>query len=106
MRFGSALDGATALLLRVFALRPAVLKSDAGLLRNYDPHAQSVEGLHQAVDRLRSTEMRGEIDQRIEGVAAAVADQEALVEVFKSRNALLQNSLSYFAHAIQQFDGV
>jgi len=106
MRYDRAFDGLRALMLDEAALHRDVLKARAGLLRNYDPLVQSVEGLHRAVDTLRSTEMRGEIDQRIEGVAAAVADQEALVEAFKSRNALLQNSLSYFAHTIQQFDGV
>ena len=42
--------------------------------------------------------MRAEIDRRIERLTAEVTDQEALVEEFKSRNALLQNSLTYFAH--------
>jgi signal transduction histidine kinase len=106
MRYDRAFDGLRVLMLDEAALHRDVLKARAGLLRNYDPLVQSVEGLHRAVDTLRSTETRGELNQRIEGVAAAVADQEAVVEVFKSRNALLQNSLSYFAHAIQQFDGV
>src|SRR5215510_7556633 len=104
MRYDRAFDGLRALMLDEATLHSDVLKARAGLLRNYDPLVQSVEGLHRAVDTLRSTEMRGEIDQRIEGVAAAVANQEALVEAFKSRNALLQNSLSYFAHTIQQFE--
>ena len=35
----------------------------------------------------------------------AISEHEVLVEAFKSRNALLQNSLSFFAHTIEQFDG-
>jgi signal transduction histidine kinase/CheY-like chemotaxis protein len=48
-------------------------------------------------------EIRAEIDRHVAQVAAAVDDQEVLVEQFKSRNAILQNSLSFFMHARRQF---
>ena len=34
----------------------------------------------------------------MDGIAAGLDEQEALVEDFKSAHALLQNSLTYFAH--------
>src|SRR5262249_37992077 len=71
---------------------------------------RSVENLHRAVKALRSDgeaadgNMRGAFDRHVENVAAAVTDQEDLVEAFKSRNALLQNSLMFLDHTIRQFD--
>jgi len=46
---------------------------------------------------------RTKIGRHLDGMAAVLAEQEALVEDFKSHNALLQNSLMFFGHAIQQF---
>jgi signal transduction histidine kinase/ActR/RegA family two-component response regulator len=43
-------------------------------------------------------DMRADIDRRIGAVRSAVRDQQALVEAFKSDNALLHNSLTYFNH--------
>src|SRR5262249_9089783 len=43
-----------------------------------------------------------EIDRQLDGVVQSVSDQEALVEAIKSRNALLQNSLSFFRYTIYQ----
>ena len=39
------------------------------------------------------------VERRLRGLVAEAAGQEALVEAFKSDNALLQNSLAYFTHA-------
>jgi len=47
--------------------------------------------------------MRAEIDREVAAVAAAVDEQDALVEEFKSRNAVLQNSLIFFMHVSGQF---
>jgi signal transduction histidine kinase/ActR/RegA family two-component response regulator len=97
------------LALNEAALQRDVLQARAGLLRNYDPLVQSVMNLRRAVDDLRaadrqaSTEVRAEIDRHTERLAEAVSNQEALVESFKSSNALLQNSLSFFMHASRQF---
>jgi signal transduction histidine kinase/ActR/RegA family two-component response regulator len=95
-------DALRALTLHEAALQRDVLKARAGLLRNYDPLVHTVENLRHAVDTLRSD--RAEIGRHVERVAAEVADQEALVEAFKSHNALLQNSLMFFGHVIQQFN--
>ena len=86
------------------ALQRDVLKARAGLLRNYDPLVAAVENLRRAADTLRSdAQVPGSgmaTKSRTESRAwpTAVADQEALVEAFKSRNALLQNSLSFLSH--------
>jgi signal transduction histidine kinase/ActR/RegA family two-component response regulator len=103
-------DALRVLLLNDAALQRDLLKARAGLLRNYDPLVQSVENLRRAVGVLRSDSevaggsMRREIARHIEGIAAAVTDQEALVESFKSYNALLQNSLIYFGYTARQFE--
>jgi signal transduction histidine kinase/CheY-like chemotaxis protein len=104
-------DALRVLLLNDAALQRDVLKARAGQLRNYDPLVQSVENMRRAVGILRADgevaggSMRREIARHVDRVAAAVADQEALVEAFKSRNALLQNSLMFFGHTTRQFDG-
>lgn len=79
------------------ALRRDVLAARAGLLRNYDPLVRDSTRLRQLLDNFDEV---ARVDPRI---AAAVADlsalmvrQDELVEDFKSKNALLQNSLAYF----------
>src|SRR5215475_140590 len=98
-----------ALILHEAALQRDVLKARAGLLGNYDPLVRSLENRRRAFDTLRSDDhaaaggARTKIGRHLEGMAAVLAEQEALVEAFKSHNALLQNSLMFFGHAIQQF---
>src|SRR5215813_1017272 len=102
-------DALRALILDEAALQRDVLKARAGLLGNYDPLVHSVENLRRAFDTLRldghvaDSDARTKIDRHLEGMAAVLDEQEALVEAFKSHNALLQNSLMFFAHTIQQF---
>ena len=43
-------------------------------------------------------------EHSVRDLPAALDEQASLVETFKSRNALLQNSLHYFGYAIQQLD--
>lgn len=84
------------------ALQRDVLRARAGLLRSYDPLVRSIERLGEATANLpaarevASDQVKTEIDGRIAGVVAAVRDDSALIERFKSDNALLQNSVSYF----------
>ena len=86
------------------ALQRDVLLARAGLLPNYDPLVGSMERLLTAAADLpaasdmASGEARADIERKIDEVTKAVRDQETLVEAFKSDNALLQNSLSYFNH--------
>ncbi|HEV2897220.1 MAG TPA: two-component system VirA-like sensor kinase [Pseudaminobacter sp.] len=86
------------------ALQRDVLLARAGLLPNYDPLVRSMENLLMATadlpaaSEIASGAARADIERKIAEVTKAVGDQEALVEAFKSDNALLQNSLSYFNH--------
>ncbi len=77
------------LILTDAALQRDALKARAGLLPNYDPLVRAIDGLRGAVDTLRIAgeaaggEAGGHIGRHLEGLAAAVAEQEALVETFK-----------------------
>lgn len=101
-RHEATLDALRAVILNNAALERDVLRARAGLLRSYDPLVRSLDGLDKAAARLRAAreiadgDERAEIDRRVEEVAAAVREQETLIETFKSENALLQNSLNYF----------
>jgi len=80
------------------ALHRDVLRDRAGLQLNYDPLVHEAEALNETLDRLRRNAPRdpaalGAISQ----LAASVEHQEDLIEQFKSNNALLRNSLAYFA---------
>jgi signal transduction histidine kinase/CheY-like chemotaxis protein len=86
------------------ALQRDVLLARAGLLPNYDPLVRSMENLLTATadlpaaSEIASGDARADMERKVAEVTKAVGDQEALVEAFKSDNALLQNSLSYFNH--------
>jgi signal transduction histidine kinase len=83
------------------ALQRDVLRARAGLLRSYDPLVHSTERLRAAQQELESAgaiareDVKLEIDARVDALASAIATQEALVEAFKSDNALLRNSLAW-----------
>jgi len=93
-----------AVILHDAALQRAVLLARAGLLPNYDPLVRSMEDLLAAAEALPATaeiatgEARTDIERKIGAAVQAIREQERLVETFKSENALLRNSLSYFNH--------
>ncbi|HMR29721.1 MAG TPA: two-component system VirA-like sensor kinase [Geminicoccaceae bacterium] len=99
-----SLDALRGIILGDAALQRDVLKARAGLLRNYDPLVEAIGGLREGVASLRitaravgdATVAADDLDRHRERLAAVLAAQEELIEAFKSRNALLQNSLSYF----------
>lgn len=92
----AALD---ALILNDAGLQRDLLKARAGLLRDYDPLVSDVEGLREASTSLETGRGVGAVaGSHLERLAAEVNEQEVLVDEFKSNNALLQNSLAYFAH--------
>jgi len=67
------------------------------MLRNYDPLVREVTALNELVRRLRdAASVDAEEVAAVDRLAASVNRQEELTEQFKSSNALLQNSLSYF----------
>ena len=80
------------------SLHRDVLQARAGLLRDYDTLAGAAQAMEDAVTRLRVHARTERLDARpVDRLAAAVTRQEALMERFKTSNALLQNSLSYVA---------
>ncbi len=78
------------------ALRRDVLSARAGILRDYDPLVQGIAALNGSLDQLRHTATTVAEAAAIEQLARSVAQQEELIERFKSDNALLRNSLAYF----------
>jgi hypothetical protein len=94
-----------ALVLNDAALHRDMLRARAGLLPSYDPLVEADRGVREAIDTLR---VAGDapyggssagIEPHLAHLVAEATEQEALVETFKSDNALLQNSLAYFTHA-------
>jgi signal transduction histidine kinase len=74
-----------------------VLTARVGLSRNYDALTRMTGLLDQSLDRLRAAAGPGsEEGPAIEVLAARAVRKEELIEQFKSRNALLQNSFTYF----------
>jgi signal transduction histidine kinase len=79
------------------SLNRDILEARAGLLRNYDPIAKDVETLDDGLARLGIYAKDRALDlSAVNRLADQVAQREALVESFKTDNAILQNSLSYF----------
>jgi len=78
------------------SLQRDVLQARTGLLRNYDTLTSAARAIEDAVNRLRSYAQAERLDAKpVDRLAAAVIQQEELMERFKTSNALLQNSLSY-----------
>ena len=74
-----------------------VLTARAGLSRNYDALARLTDAYDDAVNRLLEAAGPGsEESAAIEALVTRARRQQDLVEQFKSRNALLQNSFVYF----------
>ncbi|TCL74844.1 two-component system VirA-like sensor kinase [Rhizobium sp. BK251] len=88
------------------SLQRDVLKARAGLIRNYDPLVDSVVYLHDDLTKLRSLLSQADVDDNgdlralLRSLAYSVDRDEALVEEFKTENALLQNSLGIFSQVL------
>jgi signal transduction histidine kinase len=79
------------------ALNREVLTARAGLSQSYDALARMTDAYDDSLDRLREAAgSDSELDTAIDVLAAAADRQEKLIELFKSKNALLRNSFSYF----------
>jgi len=79
------------------ALHRDVLRARDGLLQTYDPLVAEVEALQQASQELQDQFSAGPVAKGLtEHLAATAAEQEQRVEQFKTDNAQLQNSLTYF----------
>ena len=78
-------------------LNREVLTARVGLSRNYDALARLAVAYDHSLDRLREAAgSDSEESAAIEVLAAHARRQQDLIEQFKSRNALLQNSFAYF----------
>jgi signal transduction histidine kinase len=79
------------------ALNREVLTARVGLSRNYDALARIADAYDNSLERLREAAgPKSEESAAIDVLATLARRQQDLVERFKSRNALLQNSLIYF----------
>jgi signal transduction histidine kinase/CheY-like chemotaxis protein len=97
-RFNRALDELDLIGQTEADLHRDVLSARAGLLRNYDPLVRETNTLDASLADLRSG-MAGDAaaEAAIDRLAGSLARQDDRVEQFKSTNALLRNSLAYFA---------
>lgn len=90
------------------SLQRDVLQARAGLLRNYDPLVQSIVNLHDTVSKLRFLLSEADMDDNsalealVDDLSDSIDRDEKLVEEFKTRNALLQNSLSIFSQILTE----
>jgi signal transduction histidine kinase len=78
-------------------LNREVLTARAGLSRNYDTLARMTDAYAESIDRLREAAgTDSEEGAAIDALAERAGRQRNLIEQFKSRNALLRNSFTYF----------
>jgi hypothetical protein len=93
------LDTIQTLTLNAAALQRDALEARAGMLPNYDPLVRDTVSLRDAMVELRRVG-NATIGEHLNKLAEAIDEQEALLEAFKSDNALLRNSLRYLALSI------
>jgi PAS domain S-box-containing protein len=100
-------EGLQALGLHDAELTRDVLLARAGLLPHYDSLTQTGVKLRETLDALRrenaavSGDAARDIGPHVDALTRVVQEKLTLVEYFKSDNALLRNSSTYFAHAGQ-----
>ena len=96
-KYAGALRAFNEFALAEASLHRDILEARSGLLRNYDPINNAIVRMNDAVAGLRIYAKKEGLNAAlVERLGARVAEQEAETERFKSSNALLQNSLSYF----------
>jgi signal transduction histidine kinase len=78
-------------------LHREILASRAGLSQNYDGLTRDVAAINETLEQLRAAASRDPEElAAVDRLAAQEVRQEGMVEQFKSRNALLQDSLVHF----------
>jgi hypothetical protein len=83
-----------------------VLQARYGLLTYYDPIVNELKDLQDLQERLKQTptfinqQGKMEIHQLLQAHVEVLQPKEQLIEDFKSKNAILRNSLSYFPIAV------
>jgi signal transduction histidine kinase/ActR/RegA family two-component response regulator len=93
------IDAIRLLTLNDTALQRDALEARAGLLPNYDPLVHAAQRLRAAVTELRRVDDPG-FAGHLDILNSRTEEREALLETFKSGNALLQNSLRYLTYTI------
>ena len=97
-QFDRALDELDHLGLVQDALYRDLLATRIGLLRNYDSLVSEMNALRYSVAHLQEIgSSDGQTGEAISRVRASIDREEQLVELFKRENAVLRNSLSFFA---------
>lgn len=90
------------------SLQRDVLRARAGLLMSYDPLVDSVVALRNTVATLADLFKRSDfeasanLEQLLLELHSGIEADEALIEKFKTRNALLQNSISVFGQTLTE----
>jgi signal transduction histidine kinase/CheY-like chemotaxis protein len=82
-----------ALALAESRMQHDVLRARTGLLRNYDPIVAHLREMQKATADLQASNAG---DPDVQALAEAVEREAAMVERFKTGNALVQNSIAYF----------
>ncbi|SEO50602.1 Signal transduction histidine kinase [Methylobacterium sp. UNC300MFChir4.1] len=82
-----------ALALAESRMQHDVLRARTGLLRNYDPIVAHLREMQKAGADLQASNAG---DPDVQALAEAVEREAAMVERFKTGNALVQNSIAYF----------
>lgn len=96
-RFDRALQSLDHFGLAERALQRDILRARVGLLRNYDPLVKEADEVRGALDDLRDTASESAREKEATDALASLVDsQEEYIEQFKSKIALLRNSLTYF----------
>ena len=95
-------------------LNQDVIRARYRLLVNYDPLVEAVGKSERLLQQLQQAQHHNhgngprspEIETKLERLAETLKQKTALVEYFKSDNAVLKNSLSYYPLALQQISAV
>ncbi len=96
-RFDRALQSLDHFGLAERALQRDILRARVGLLRNYDPLVKEADDLRGVLNELRDAASGSAREKEATDALASLIDrQEDYVEQFKSKIALLRNSLTYF----------
>jgi PAS domain S-box-containing protein len=100
-------EGLRALALHDAELTREVLRARAGLTPNYDALTRTAMTLRASLRALQQEttavwgDAGGDIERHVDALATVLQEKLVLVEHFKSDNALLRNSSTYFTHATQ-----
>jgi signal transduction histidine kinase len=86
-------------------MRSEVLSARAGMLRSYDSLVADIGAMRLHVEELRGSMSDPREASLVDALARSFAEQEALVEQFKTHNALAQNSMTYVSLSSAQLSG-